>query len=146
MRLSRMLFAAWWPGVVVAFVIVFAGIWAGAMRGRSIYYQEMASQRAQEVAEAEAAAKKRESMSYEEIAIEHGEKVERLNSLLHSGGEFNGRMSFVLFTDDYYRDPERYRRQWQRERDWHAQMAEKYGHAALRPWEPVAPDPPKPEP
>ena len=152
MRHSRMWYAAGWLSVAVAFVLVFVGIRAGAMKGRAIYYQEMGRQRAEmarrnaeEAAAAEAAAKKRESMSYQEIASDHAEEVERLDSFLHSGGEFNGKTTFVLFTDDYYRDPERYLSQWQRERDWHAQMAEKYRHAALRPWEPVAPGPPKPE-
>ena len=61
--------------------------------------------------------------TYPEIARQHSDEVEELDSLLHSGGEFNGKTTFVLFTDDYYRDPEKYRRRWQAKRDWHTRMA-----------------------
>jgi hypothetical protein len=82
--------------------------------------------------------------TYPEIARQHSEEVEELDCLLHSGGEFSGKTTFVLFTDDYYRDPEKYRRRWQAKRDGHARMAAKYRRAALCPWEAVAPDPPEP--
>ena len=82
--------------------------------------------------------------TYAEIASQHSDAVELLDSLLHSGGEFNGRITYVLFTDDYYRDPEKCRSRWQSLRDWHARLAEKYRHAARHPSEPVPPDPPEP--
>jgi hypothetical protein len=82
--------------------------------------------------------------AYAEIARQHSEEIEELDSLLHSGYEFNGKIAFVLFTDDYYRDPEKYRRRWQAQRDWHARMAAKYRRAAVCPWEAVLPDPPEP--
>jgi hypothetical protein len=139
MRFSRVWFAVRWLIVAVVFVLVFVGIWDGAMKGRSIHYQEMARQSAEEAAEAEAAAKWRESMSYQDRAKWHADWVERLDDWLHPRGT-----SFTLFTDDYYRNSEKYERWWPRLRDWHAQMAEKYRRAALRPWEPVPPDPPEP--
>src|SRR6516162_5707979 len=37
MRFSRVWFAARWLIVAIAFVLVFVGIWAGAMKGRSIF-------------------------------------------------------------------------------------------------------------
>jgi hypothetical protein len=98
-----------------------------------------------EVNAANALAKERELTSYSGIARHHSEQVEQLDSLLHSGGEFNGKMTFVLFTDDYYRDPEKHRRRWLAKRDWHARMAEKYRYAALYLCESVPPDPPEPE-
>lgn len=82
------------------------------------------------------------SMSYQEIARQHTEMAALLDGLMHPYEAINGRTAYPLLTEDYYRDPERFRRRWQRERDWHARMAEKYRRAALRPSEPVPPDPP----
>jgi hypothetical protein len=82
--------------------------------------------------------------TYPEIARQHSEEAAELDSLLHSGGEYNGKTIFVLFTDDYYRDSEKYRRRWQAKRDWHARMAAKYRRAALCPWEALPPDSPEP--
>ena len=88
--------------------------------------------------------KHREWMSRVEIAEEHAMAVEILDGLLHPYEEFNGNMAYPLFTEDYYRDAEGCKRQWRRQRDWHARMAEKYVRAALSPWDPVPPDPPLP--
>jgi hypothetical protein len=105
---------------------------------------ESGSRHAEHADAAKAGATRRGKTAYTEIARRHFDEVDELDSLLHSGGEFNGKTTFVLFTDDYYRDPEKYTRRWERLRDWHAQMAEKYYHAALYPEEPVPPDPPEP--
>ena len=70
---------------------------------------------------AEAQPKHRESMSRVEIAEEHAIAVEILDGLLHPYEEFNGKMAYPLFTEDYYRDAEGCKGQWRRQRDWHAQ-------------------------
>jgi hypothetical protein len=84
-------------------------------------------------------------ITLEDLARQHDEEVRSLDGLLHPYEEINGRVCCVLFTEDYYREPEKHRERWQRLRDWHAQMAEKYRRAALHPEEPVSPDPPEPK-
>jgi len=133
----------------VAFGVVFIVIWAAAMRGGSSDNQAMARRRA---AEAEAAEAElidglmhhyeviNGNVSYQEIARQHAEKAELLDGLMHPYEVINGKTTYPLFTEDYCRDPERFKRRWHRERDWHARMAEKYNRAALHPSEPVPPD------
>jgi hypothetical protein len=101
----------------------------------------MVRQRAEET---DATAKQRELMSYQEIASQHAEAVELLDGIIRPYEVVNGKVSYPLFTDGFYRDPEEYRRRWQKERDWHARMAEKYDYAARHPRLPVEPDPPEP--
>jgi hypothetical protein len=152
MRRSPVRFAVRWMIVAVAFGVVLIAIRVGAMRGRSIHNQEMARRWAVEAEAAEAEARESESISdqaiewisYLKIAREHADEVQSLDGLLHPYQEINGIVCLPLFTEDYYRDPEKWRLRWQRLRDWHARLAEKYHHAALDPSEPVPPDPPSP--
>jgi hypothetical protein len=118
LRHPRWLFVVRWLLVVVALAVVFTVIWAGAMRGRAMHFVEMETRRAEGAEEAEARAKQRESMTNEEIATEHAMVVEILDGLQHPHEEFHGKTAYPLFTEDYYRDPEGYQRQWRKDRDW----------------------------
>jgi hypothetical protein len=140
----RVLFAVRWLVAPFAFVLVSAGIRAGVMQGRSMQLQHWTRWKAEEAAAAETPAKHYESMSNAEIAAEHAMLVEVLDGLLHPYEEFNGKTAYPMFTEDYFRDVEGCKRQWRRQRDWHARMAEKYVRAAFSPWDPIPPDPPAP--
>ena len=164
MRHPRVLFAARWLIGGVAFALAFVAICAGVMRGRSIHSRAMVTRRAEaaevldgppfqyEVCEFSlddvtgALAMQRPPMGYEEIARKHADEVRLFDLLLHPDKAING-ISIAWppsFSDDYYRDPEEWRRRLKRLRDWHDRLAEKYRQAALRPWKSVPPDPPKP--
>jgi hypothetical protein len=165
MRHPRVVFAARWLIGGVAFVLALVATCAGVMRGWSIHLQAVVKRRAEaaevldrppypyEVCEfslddvSGAEAMRQRPTDYQKIASKHADEVRSLDLLLHPGQAING-ISIAWppsFSDDYYRDPAEWRRRLLSRRDWHDRLAEKYRQAALRPWQSVPPDPPKPE-